>query len=322
MRSWGAHALTSPLYHHLVDVISEDAELLRVINLIPNWPPPNLLFGAVHYLLLRGVEHDLSGFYRSVVSDPKPPERAGPAFRDFVLTHEDEIERLGRERYTQTNECRRCVALLPAVMATGLQRFHLVEIGASAGLNLVMDQYRYAWDALEWGPDSAVRLETESRGEPPTLEDFEVLSRTGLDLHPIDPSDPDDRRWLDALIWPEHVGRRLRLVSAIELVQGFDVRLVAGDATETLETAISTLPSGEPLVVMDSFSLNQLSSEGRSRIDSIVAEGRLSREIGRVSLVPNGDHESALLRVDAGDGWRDLGRSQHHGEWISLYARP
>ena len=87
-------------------------------------------------------------------------------FRRFVLEHEDEIAAIGATRYTQTNESRRTVALLPGVWAGPLDRFHLIDVGASAGLNLALDRYRYRWGSVEWG-DSPLLQEAESRGADP-----------------------------------------------------------------------------------------------------------------------------------------------------------
>ena len=84
------------------------------------------------------------------LEDPEGPDGAGPLFREFVLAHEEEIVHLGNTRYTQTNESRRCVALLPLVMLAPFDRFHLVDIGTSAGLNLRLERYRYRFDDLEW----------------------------------------------------------------------------------------------------------------------------------------------------------------------------
>ncbi|MDX1469061.1 MAG: DUF2332 domain-containing protein [Acidimicrobiia bacterium] len=322
LSGWRLHAETSPLYHHLVEVIAGDADLMRVINRIGHHPPPNLLFGAVHYLLLGGAQDRLGEFYRSLVPEPRPPREAGGPFRDFVLTNEDEIVEIGNTRFTQTNECRRCVALLPGVMSVGLDRFHLIEIGASAGLNLALDRYHYKWGDLSWGPTEGVNLTTESRGRLPELREIAVLSRTGLDLHPVNPTGAGDRKWLEALIWPEHEDRRLRLKAALEVAGQLDIELVAGDATDTLEPAMMALPAGEPVVVMDSFSLNQFPEGDRRQIDDIVDAQRASRQVARVSLEPLASDASAALRTETGDGWRNMGRMQHHGEWVELYARP
>lgn len=143
VRDWGKHAHGSPLYAHLVGVIAADAELIRVLNRIEHLPQVNLLLGGVHYLLMGAADQGLGAWYGSLVDNPRPAEDIDPVFRSFVLEHEDELVELGNTRYTQTNECRRCIALLPAVMTAEFESFHLIEIGASAGLNLALDRYHY-----------------------------------------------------------------------------------------------------------------------------------------------------------------------------------
>lgn len=323
MRDWGRHTHGSPLYAHLVEVIAADDELLRVINHIANSPPPNLLFAAVHYLLLEEPDHELAGFYASLSESPRSPDKAGELFREFILGHETEIIRLGSERYTQTNECRRCVVLLPAVMEASFDSFHLVDIGTSAGLNLALDRYHYSWSGLEWGPGSSVNLETELRGTAPDLHEVSVLSRTGLDLNPIDPSDPDQLLWLAALIWPEHHERRTRLDAAMTLIGDLNINFVVGDALETHGPTLESLPGGDPAVVMNSFALNQLTHEPWTTIEQIVDQSRGRRQIHRVSMeFVNRDDQWVTIQIEDEDGWRELGQGHPHGEWIELYARP
>lgn len=323
MRAWGRHARDSPLYHHLSEVVAEREELLEVVNRIENRPRPNLLFAAVHYLLADGADHELAGYYPSLTPDPRPMAQAGPVFARFVLEHAGEIVRIGRERYTQTNECRRCVALLPAVMSAPFDRFHLVELGASAGLNLALDRYRYRWGGLEWGPASPVTLETELRGEPPRLRGIEVLSRIGLDLEPMDPGDPDHRRWLEALVWPEHHQRRTRLRAALGLVAELAPEMVRGDAAVTLPDVLARLPNGDPAVLMSPFTLVQLSPGQLERIAGTVAEERHRRPLLRVSMEASASGGRwAALDVDDGSGLVAIGRAHAHGEWLQLYARP
>lgn len=323
MREWGRHTHGSPLYAHLVEVIAADKGLLRVINRIANTPPPNLLFAAVHYLLLKEPDHELAGFYPSLSDSPRSPGKAGELFREFVLDREAEIVRLGSERYTQTNECRRCVALLPAVMEASFNAFHLVDIGTSAGLNLALDRYHYSWSGLRWGPGSSVNLETELRGAAPNLHEVSVLTRTGLDLNPIDPSDPDQLLWLEALIWPGHDERRTRLDAAMALIEDLSINFVAGDALETLGRALDQLPVGEPAVVMNSFALNQLTPEPRTTIEQIVDQSRGRRQIHRVSMeFVNKDDPWVTIQIEDEGGWRELGQAHPHGEWVEFYARP
>jgi len=320
MRDWGKHSHGSPLYAELVEVVAEDPELLRVMNRIGHLPPPNLMFGAVQYMLMDGEDGDLAAHYRSIVGDPVPPDGVGPKFRSFVLAHEEEIVEMGNTRYTQTNECRRCVALLPMAAMAEFHAFHLIDVGASAGLNLGLDRYGYRYDDKEWHPDAEPLLEAESRGVAPELVEIEVLSRTGLDVNPLDPADGSARRWLDALIWPEHVERRERLRSALDMVASLEIDMIAGDALETLPTALDRLPAGEPAVVMSSFTLNQFDTAQRDDLDSIVSVARSARPVHRVSMeVLDKADDWARMIVDDGNGASTVGQAHPHGEWIELY---
>lgn len=320
MRDWGKHTHGSPLYAELVEVVAEDPELLRVMNRIGHLPPPNLMFGAVQYLLMDGEDPGLARHYLSMVEDPLPPHGVGPKFRGFVLAHEEEIVEMGNTRYTQTNECRRCVALLPMVMMAAFRVFHLIDVGTSAGLNLGLDRYGYTFNDEEQRPGSPM-LDAESKGVDPTFADIEVLSRTGLDLNPLDPADHSARRWLDALIWPEHLERRARLRSALEMVSNLDIEMISGNALETLSEVLDRLPAGEPAVVMSSFALNQFDAAERDRLESIVSTARTARPVHRVSMGEALDKADdwARLVVDDGSGTTVVGQAHPHGEWIELY---
>lgn len=297
---------------------------MGLIRRIEHWPPTNLLFASVQHLLMQGAETQLRHYYASLVDDPEPPDEAGAPFKEFVLEHEAWIVENSNRRYTQTNESKRCVALLPAVWFTGLERFHLVEIGASAGLNLVMDHYRYKWDGIEWGPSgSPVILEAASRGGRPQPGTIEILTRTGLDLNPIDLEDPDGGNWLVALIWPEHTERRTRLEKAIEIAKQVPMRMVEGDATDTLPGVLSSLPDGDPVVVMNSMALMQFGGTQRESLYRTIEQAASTRPLRRVSfeILAAGD-EWVTIAADAGRGLAQIGQAHPHGEWIELYARP
>jgi hypothetical protein len=285
IRTWGRHAQSSPLYARLVEVVAGDPGLLKIINQVEHQPRPNMLFAAVHYLLMAGMDHPLSRFYASLVTEPESPEEVDAVFRDFVITHESEIVEIGRTRYTQTNECRRCVALVPALWEAPFDAFHLVELGSAAGLNLAFDRYRYRWGDLEWGPDSPVLLEAESRGETPRPRDVGVLSRTGIDVQPVDPGDPDQRLWLQALIWPEHHERRRRLAAALEAAAGVDVEL-----RQDMWNVVSELRDSGVTVILTTH---------------YIAEAE--QMAGRVGIINNGE---IILVQEKTSLMRELGKKQ------------
>ena len=322
-RRWVKYADSSPLYQQLTHVIADDDELLSVLNAVDNPPRHNVLLAGVQFLMMKEGGGELAAFYPNFVTEPRPVSGIAMPFKAFVMSHVEDLVEIGRTRYTQTNECRRCVALLPGIWATTESRFHLVDFGTSAGLNLQVDRYRYQWGEIGWGPDSPVVLITESRGHDVQPRNIEVLSRTGLDLNPIHVDNDDDRMWLEALIWPEHHDRRDRLRGALELALADPPQLIAGDAFETLAQTLTDLPSDDPVVVVNSFILNQFKSEERERLSEIVVRARTDRAVSRVSLEwLDPDADAAYLEVDVGSGLRQIGTAQPHGEWIELYARP
>lgn len=323
LRTWIRFGSSSPLYEKLVETIAEDPELLDVMNRIEHLPEPNLLLAGVQYLLMKDPSVALASHYPSLGERSGPEGELDALFREFVLSHAKELIEIGNTRYTQTNECRRCAVLLPLVWRTPLTRFHLVDVGASAGLNLQLDRYRYAWSELEWGPSSAVRLETENRGEAIHPRDIEIRGRTGLDLHPVNAALDDERLWLQALIWPEHFERRERLRAALDLAAEHPVDMIGGDALETISPILDSLPHGEPVVVMHSFALAQLDGEGRDLFRELLQDQRAKRPIHQIGFEAIGRIDGAAsLTIDDGSGQVEVGLAHPHGEWVELYARP
>lgn len=321
VRRWITFAHGSPHYHHLGELIASDPELMLVLNRIDHTPNTNVLFAGVQFLMKKRKDADLARFYPNFTDDSAPIEDIDEPFKAFVLAHEEALVKIGQTRYTQTNECRRCVALLPGVWKTPLDEFHLIDVGCSAGLNLALDRYRYRWSDLGWGSESSLTLESELRGREPLPRDVEVLSRTGLDLNPVNPADPDDRLWLWSLIWPEQHSRRERLVAALELIGDVPIDFVSGDAVLSLGQVLESLPQGEPAIVMNSFAMNQFSPGMRGELEAMVAKHRANREIHRLSFeVYNSPNEWASLQVDSGSGFEIVGQAHIHGEWLDLYV--
>ena len=321
VRDFGRHFSSSPLYQHLIRYLAGEPALMETVNRIAHVPQVNLLLGAVHYLLLaRHRDSELARFYATLSVEPDDPTSAGPYFADFVMANADDIVELGSTRYTQTNEVRRCTTLVPGIAAAVDERpFHLLDIGTSAGLTLAFDRYRYRWDGVSWGSGDLI-LDCELRGGHPQLpERFDVMSRHGLDLNIVDPADHDDRRWLQALVWPEHRDRFLRLERALDIAAGVWIERIEGDALETLPQVIDSLPPGDEVVVMHSYAVNQFDSPARQRLNAILDKARAGRPLHRVGLEYwTEGHPWAELRIDDGVEERSLAWAHPHGEWLDL----
>src|SRR5947208_1364179 len=82
-------------------------------------------------------------------------------------------------------------------------------VGASAGLNLRWDRFRYEARGLTWGPaDSPVRLCSYNSDVPlPFDVDARVVDRAGCDAAPVDPTTEDGRLTLLSYVWPDQPHR-------------------------------------------------------------------------------------------------------------------
>jgi hypothetical protein len=325
-RAYGEH---SPLYERLSLGIAEDGNLLDLAACARSVPPTNLFFAAVHLLLLGGARHPLAGFYDSVSEGALESGDPFPAFRSFCLEHAREIREILSTRRVQTNEVRRCALLLPA-FGLAAQRagrpLALVEVGASAGLNLLFDRYAYDYGDGEMRGESgsAVRLRCEIRGDrPPPLPDElpEVACRLGIDLNPLDVRDGETVRWLEALVWPEEFACRAPLLRrAISTARSSPPALLAGDALDLLPEVLANLPEGATPCVFHSFTLNQFPIDAREEFSAILASHASRRNLYRVSVEWLGGGDAPVLSLSryaqAGIEEQTLARCDDHGEWL------
>jgi hypothetical protein len=126
---------TSPLYQALSKTVAATDDLLRLAaRARPGQYPTFVFFGAVHHVLLRGVDHDLAAFYPSIVGErARPAEDAGPALVSFCARYEPDLTRLLQTRLVQTNHVQRALGLrlgLSVISREVSQPVHLVEVGA------------------------------------------------------------------------------------------------------------------------------------------------------------------------------------------------
>ena len=284
---------SSALYERLSYGIAGDAEVLTLAaHCRPGQPAPNLFFGAVHFLLLGGLEHPLAAFYPSVTGDAGPTSDPYPAFRSFCLEQAASIRALVESRLVQTNEVRRSALLLPALTLVAERSgrpLALVEVGASAGLNLLPDRYGYSYgDGRRAGdPASPVQLACAVRGDrPPPIPARvpAIASRLGIDLNPVDVRDPDAVAWLRALIWPEHAERAALLRRAMAVAAADPPPLLAGDALELLPRVLTQAPGDAALCVIHTHTLNQFPRAARDQLTTLLDGRGTRRDLYRISI--------------------------------------
>lgn len=177
-----------------------------------DWEAAHLLLACLHFWALRGASAELAALYPSCGGTGGDPRGAVKAFLNRAPA--EFWERL-RTATVQTNEVGRSVAwMLAAAAAFGWRGipFHLVELGASAGLNLVGD---HVPQACRFSGQDAAAPEGWRRVHP-------ILSRTGLDLCPRRLGDADDRLWLRACVWADDVARLERLDRATQVFLGME----------------------------------------------------------------------------------------------------
>lgn len=144
---------SSDLYKYLSLKIAEDEEILELSSYANGGQPvPNLFLAAVHYLLLQGREHKIRNYYPSIVERAEAPEGFFPDFKDFCFTYKDQILSILKGKIVQTNEVRRCGYLYPVfshIYEKAQRPLALIEIGTSAGFQLLWDKYAYFYNSDE-----------------------------------------------------------------------------------------------------------------------------------------------------------------------------
>ncbi len=317
----------SPLYEELSYGIADDPDLLALAaGAQPRQAPPNLLFAAIHYLLLSGVEHPLAAHYPGLAGGQRPGSPVYQVFREFCLTHRDQVASLVGSGLGQTNVIGRCACLLPAFAAVAEQaaspELVQIEIGCSAGLNLLWHRYHYDYGGgLTWGdPRSPVRLAPELRGDVPIprLPPLDPVWRMGIDLRPIRVDDEDSVQWLRALIWPEHADRQQRLQAAIEVAKKDPPRLVEGDASERLADALREAPRRGACCVFATHTLGFFTREALGRTFGALREHSRLRPVYFVSMDLTGPHsELKLARFADGEHvTTHVANCSPHGRWL------
>jgi hypothetical protein len=297
----------SPLYEELcLGVAGDDGVLALLDELPPRKRQPNLLLAAV-----RHVAGTPTGYAQ---------------FRQTVLDQWDAISATMLARATQTNEVGRCTALYPLLAALP-QPVALLEVGTSAGLCLFPDRYGYDYDGRPAGAvESPLTLRCQVEGAWPSPvgpDAVTVAWRAGIDLNPLDVTDPDDMRWLRTLVWPEQAHRLERLNTAIALAQGDPPRIVAGDLNDRIEEVAAQVPADATLVVFHTAVLHYVRSGAReSFVDKVhrlpghwIAQegpGVLPAIGAQLTEPPPNDSARFIVSLDG----RPVAFSKPHGGWL------
>jgi hypothetical protein len=338
----------APLYSRISGAVAEDRQVLALLQHAPEQQQlPVLLFAGVHYLLLEGFGQRLAAHYPNLSTSPGEGDPT-ELFRHFALEHADELAVVIGARSTQTNEIGRCAQFLPALgmLADEVGPLAHVDVGTSAGLNLLLPRYSYLYTSPDGGagpgenrrvdgidPSDTLLLECAIRGPVPVPTTMpSIVAAVGLDREPIDVLDDDEVRWLEACVWPDQADRFARLVAAIALARRHPPQVRRGDAVQDLAATISSVAEQGHPVVTNSWVLNYLPYEVRvayvAELDRVGAARDLSWIIAEAPAqtvglpVPTTDEPEEITVVSL-VRWRRgvrtvrrLATTHPHGYWL------
>ena len=343
----------APLYERLAPLIAHDDPLLDLLEAAPPMQRrPVLMFAATHALIMRHPAEAIARWYPSIdAGRARSPDEPAlfPAFKSFCLAHADELQRLFRERRTQTNEVGRSAFLLPIFSSIGHrtgQPLYLLEVGASAGLNLLFDRYacHYSSGEVLGDPGSSVQIQCELRGSIAAPLDRPmpaIAGRIGLDIAPIHAGDPVESQWLRACVFADNIERAGRLAAALALARANPPELVAGDALEKLPELIAAAPRDARLCVFHTWVITYLPRERRTAFAELLRQASRDRPLTwvagenaqaipgldahsvRVDLNDSSASPTVLTVTDCADGVPSMsvvGRSHPHGAWLEWLA--
>lgn len=275
-------AYGSPFTGALIEAMACDLEAGGPVeSLVADWttnPRADALglrlAGALHAAVLTGRDAELAATYPSHASDWSM-DTVWPAARSF-LARERDWARAFIQSPPQTNETRRSIALLAGFLAfakTWDGPIDLLEIGASAGLNLSWDKFAYRTQGWTWGAPGGVIIDTDWQGPPPSTEArTSIRHRAACDLNPLDIRDEAQRLLLKSYIWPDQADRLARFDAAVALAITNDVRVERADAATWLAERLSHRQPGAATLVYHSVFLQYPPREAREAIVAAIHE--------------------------------------------------
>ncbi len=325
----------SVLYPHLLDRCAEDVEAGGPVRdvLAPHASPGRggalalRFMAAVHRLVLLGEAPALAAHYASV-GGTQPPEDAWAAFRAAVAARADDLGLLIRLP-CQTNEVGRCaplmVGFLRVAALTGLP-LRVLEVGASAGLNLRFDRFRYSGGGAAWGDEaSPVDLGGLWAEPPPDLDAaLHVAERAGCDPNPLDPGRPEDRRRLMSSVWADQVERLRRLRGAFDIAARVPATVEAASLHDWLPSRLASARDGLATVVFHSVVEEYLPEGVRARFhQTLAAAGQRATATAplawlRLEPLTSARHHGVTLTFWPGGEERLLATSGAHGTDVRM----
>ena len=322
----------APIYARMCGAVAAAVTRSTTIGArILDWPGeptrdalPLRLFGGLHALVLAGKDAALAEIYAGHVTDPAA---IGDTLQRVFADHEAALLPW-LDGPPQTNEPGRSGALMLGLIALAKRhgpRIELLEIGSSAGLNLLIDRYRFDLGGTLYGPrESPVTIRPAWTGPPAPAVPLDIVSVRGCDINPVDATDPAVAERLAAYVWPETPERLARLRLAIAMLRERGVDLVRADAADWVEARLAEpQAAGVTRVLIHSVGWQYLPEPVAERIRAAMAAAGAratpERPLGWVTMEPDRafGYQTIRERSWPGDGaWETLATAHAHGRWV------
>jgi hypothetical protein len=279
---------TSPLYARVALAVAESDAALRAVQALPaRRRHPDLVLACLHDLALAGLAPALAATY-----DTADADAAADAAVDTLVGQTGAVAAIATRRTVRTDETDGCAVLHPALVEAasraGTGRVGLVDVGASAGFNLLVDRVAitYSNGQSRGDPSSPVRLSCRVVGDRPlpTGPMPDVVARVGVGADPLDVAEVADARWLRACVSPDRRERHARLDAELTLARTVRPTLLSGDVAELLPDALAQVPSGALPVVVTTWALSRLRVEDRQHLLRRLQGASTGRPVAWVSV--------------------------------------
>lgn len=280
--------------------------------------------GGLNALARSGRDRNLTALY--------PPNRPEPEalWRGLAhaITEHDAFLAAYLDSAPQTNEVKRCAVLLGGALMvaseTGLP-LDVIEIGASAGVNLGFDGYRYELGGRVWGvPTASVTIRSEWRGALPPLDaPLAVAARRACDLNPLDPGNPEHRDRVMSYIWPDQSDRIATTQAAFDAAARQPWRVEQADAAEWVEARLAAPQEhGQTRLLMHTIMWQYLPEATKRRIEQAMANAAATATkeapLAWLRMEADGQPGSAAvtLTIWPDGSEREIARADFHGRWV------
>lgn len=291
--------------------------------------------GGLHHLALTGADRRLEPVYAGDLTD----QNAVDALVLDIVAHHDAALSPWLDGPPQTNEAGRSASIMAGLLWLAQRvtpQFDLIELGASAGVNTMMDRYAYDLGGTQVGPEgSPMQIAPEWRGKgapPQPPEDFAITGVRGCDIAPIDLSDPDAALRLKAYVWPDAAARMARIDAAIRLATKRAPNVVEMDAGAFVDERLTEPQAeGTTRAMFHSIMWQYMPAQKQDAITALFdehgAKATPERPLAWVALETNPATFRHELRVrywngGEGDGTPHLLAHAHpHGAWVEWTER-